>query len=72
MADLWVYSLGADWVDSYRSRIRAVTRAEAAQAAARFCFPQPAAVVLVGPGEALARAAEGLGPVRVVPASEVL
>ncbi len=71
-ADLWVYSLGADWVDSYRSRIRAVTRAEAAQAAERFCFPRPAALVLVGPGEALRRAADGLGPVTVVPASELL
>ncbi|MGO9064308.1 MAG: M16 family metallopeptidase [Myxococcaceae bacterium] len=72
IADLWVYSLGADWVDSYRSRIRAVTRAEAAQAAESFCFPQPAAVVLVGPGEALQRAAVGLGQVTVVPASELL
>jgi len=72
IADLWVYSLGPDWVDRYRERVRAVTRAEAAAAAARFCFPRPAAVVLVGPGEALARAAEGLGPVTVVPATEFL
>src|SRR5208282_4025246 len=72
VADLWVYSLGADWVDGYRSRIRAVTRAEAAHAAESLCFPRPAAVVLVGPGEALQRAAEGLGQVTVVPASELL
>jgi zinc protease len=72
LADLWVYSLGSDWVDRYRERVRGVTRAEAAQAAARFCFPRPAAVVLVGPGEALARAAEGLGAVTVVPATELL
>ena len=72
LADLWVYSLGPDWVDRYRERVRAVTRGEAAQAAARFCFPRPAAVVLVGPGEALARAGEGLGAVTVVPATELL
>ncbi len=72
IADLWVYALGWDWVDRYRSRIRAVTRAEAALAAARFCFPRPPAVVLVGPGEELQRAAEGLGEVTVVPARDLL
>ncbi len=72
IADLWVYALGSDWVDRYRSRIRAVTRAEAALAAARFCFPRPPAVVLVGPGEELQRAAEGLGEVTVVPARDLL
>jgi zinc protease len=71
IADLWLYSLGEDWVDSYRSRIRAVTRGEAALAATRFCFARPPAVVLVGPAEALQRAGEALGPVTVVPATEL-
>jgi zinc protease len=71
IADLWLYSLGEDWVDDYRSRIRAVTRADAALAAKDFCFARPAAVVLVGPAEALTRAAEALGPVTVLPAAEL-
>ena len=71
IADLWLYSLGEDWVDDYRSRIRAVTRADAALAAGRFCFAHPPAVVLVGPAEALQRAAEALGQVTVVPATEL-
>ena len=71
IADLWLYSLGADWVDSYRSRIRAVTRTDAAQAAARFCFASPPAVVLVGPAKTLAGAVEGLGPVTVVPGTDL-
>jgi len=72
LADLWLYELGEDFVDLYRSRIRGVTRAEAASAAAAFCFARPPAVALVGPGEALRRAAAGLGPVSVVAASELL
>jgi zinc protease len=72
IADLWLYSLGEDWVDSYRSRIRAVTRADASQVAARFCFARPPAVVLVGPADALQRAGEALGPVTVLPATELL
>jgi zinc protease len=70
IADLWLYSLGEAWVDDYRARIRSVTRAEAALAAARFCFARPPAVVLVGPAEALHRAGEALGQVTVVPATE--
>jgi zinc protease len=71
IADLWLYSLGEEWVDCYRARIRAVTRAEATQAAQRFCFPHPPAVVLVGPAEALQRAGEALGAVSVVPGADL-
>lgn len=72
IADLWLYSLGEGWVDSYRTRIRGVTRAEAAQVASRFCFARPPAVVLVGPAEALQRAGEALGQVTVVPATDFI
>ncbi len=71
IAELWLYSLGEEWVDEYRTRIRAVTRAEAALAAAKLCFARPPAVVLLGPAEALQRAAETLGKVTVVPATEL-
>jgi zinc protease len=70
-ADLWLYALGEDWVDKYRARIRAVTRAEAAAVAAKFCFSRPPAIALVGPAEALQGAAERFGPVTVVPATEL-
>jgi zinc protease len=71
IADLWLYALGEDWVDRFRARIRGTTRAEAAQAAGRFCFARPPAVALVGPADMLARAAEALGPVTVLPATEL-
>jgi zinc protease len=71
IADLWLYSLGEEWVDCYRARIRAVTRAEATQAAQTFCFPRPPAVVLLGPAEALQRAGEALGEVSVVPGADL-
>jgi zinc protease len=71
IADVWLYALGEDWVDSYRARIRAVTRLEAAEAAARFCFARPPAVVLVGPAEELQGAAGALGEVTVLAATEL-
>ncbi|HMK72833.1 MAG TPA: pitrilysin family protein [Myxococcaceae bacterium] len=71
LADTWLYRLGEDWVDLYRSRIRSVTRADAAEAAAMFCFARPPAVALVGPADALRRVAEGFGPTRVLAASEL-
>ncbi|HXX29559.1 MAG TPA: pitrilysin family protein [Myxococcaceae bacterium] len=71
IADIWLFGLGEDWVDLYRSRIRGVTRADAARAAASFCFPRPPAVALVGPAEPLRRVAEALGPVTVRAAAEM-
>ena len=72
IADLWLYALGEEWVDRYRERIRSVTRAEALEAAQRFCFPRPPAVVLVGPAEALQQAGEALGKVSVLAGKDLL
>jgi len=67
-----LYGLGDDWLDRYRDRVRGVTRAEAAEAAARFCFPEPPLTVVVGPAERLRPALEPLGPLDVVTADAVL
>jgi hypothetical protein len=52
--------------------VRSVTRAEAAEAAARYCFPEPPLTVVVGPGERLRPLLEPLAPVEVVTADAVL
>ena len=72
LADMALYGLGDDWLDRYRERVRSVTRAEAAEAAARFCFPEPPLTVVEGPADRLRPALEPLGPLDVVTADAVL
>jgi zinc protease len=72
LADMALYDLGDDWLDRYRDRVRAVTRSEAREAAARYCFPEPPVTVVVGPAERLRPQLERFGPVEVLSADDVL
>ena len=72
LADMVLYGLGDDWLDRYRERVRAVTRAAAQEAAARYCFPEAPVTVVVGPAERLRPQLERLGPVEVLSADDVL
>jgi len=72
LADMALYGLGDDWLDRYRDRVRAVTRPEAREAAARYCFPEPPLTVVVGPAERLRPQLERFGPVEVLSADDVL
>jgi zinc protease len=72
LADMALYGLGDDWLDRYRDRVRAVTRAEAREAAGRYCFPEPPLTVVVGPAERLRRQLERFGPIEVLSADDVL
>ncbi len=66
LADLDVYGLPEDSLDTYRSRVRAITADDVAAAARAHLHPDRAAIVLVGPAEAITPQLEGLGPVEVV------
>ncbi len=72
LADMALYGLGDDWLDRYRDRVRAVTRAEAKEAAARYCFPEPPVTVVVGPAQRLRAQLKRFGPVEVLTADDVL
>ena len=72
LADMALYGLGDDWLDRYRERVRAVTRAAAQEAAARYCFPEAPVTVVVGPAERLRPQLERFGPVEVLSADDVL
>jgi zinc protease len=61
-----VYGLPDDSLDTYRARVRATTPAEVAELASRLLHPERAAIVLVGPAEALRPQLEGLGPIEIV------
>jgi zinc protease len=66
IVDLEVHRLPDDSLDTFRSRIRAVSAEEVAQAARDHLHPDRAAIVLVGPVEQIRPLVEDLGPVEVV------
>lgn len=66
LVDLDVYGLPRDSLDTYRTRVRAITDEEVARSARWHLHPDRAAIVLVGPAESLVPQVEDLGPVEVV------
>lgn len=66
LVSLDVQGLPADSVDTYRDRILGVTAGSVALAARRWLHPERAAIVVVGPAQALRPQLEGLGPIEVV------
>jgi len=66
LVNLNVYGLPEDSLDTYRSRVRAVTAEDVERLASRLLHPDRAAIVLVGPAEALIPQLEDLGPIEVV------
>ncbi len=66
LVNLDIYGLPEDSLDTYRSRIRAVSAADVERLALRLLHPDRAAIVLVGPAEALTPQLKDLGPIEVV------
>lgn len=66
MVDLDVYGLPEDSLDTYRRRVRAVSAEDVARAAEQYLHVERAAIVLVGPAEAIEAQLEGLGPIEIV------
>jgi zinc protease len=66
LVNLDIYDLPHDSLDTYRSRIRAVTAADVERLALELLHPDRAAIVLVGPAEALTPQLSDLGPIEVV------
>jgi len=66
LVDLDVYGLPEDSLDTYRARVRGTTPEEIGGLATRLLHPERAAIVLVGPADALRPQLEGLGPIEIV------
>jgi zinc protease len=66
LANLDVFGLPEDSLETYRERVRAVTTDDTAALAAELLHPERAAIVVVGPAAALRAQLEGLGPIEVV------
>lgn len=65
LVDLEIQDLPRDSLDTYRARVAETSLEEIQAAAGRHLHPDRAAIVVVGPAEALVPALEGLGPIRV-------
>jgi zinc protease len=63
LVDLDVYGLPRDSLDTYRTRLNAVTLDDVHAAADRLLHPERIAIVAVGPADALAPQLERFGPV---------
>jgi len=66
LVSLDVHGLPEDSLDTYRSRVRAVSLEQVASIARELLHPQRAAIVLAGPADALVPALADLGTVEVV------
>ena len=66
LVNLEVYGLPADSLDTYRTRISAITAKQTRQVADELLHPSRAAIVLLGPAEVLAPEFEDLGSVEIV------
>ncbi|HET9948740.1 MAG TPA: pitrilysin family protein [Longimicrobiales bacterium] len=71
LSQLVVFGLPDDYFDTYRERVRAVTRGGVTEAARRHMRPGEAQIVVVGEASAVAGPLEalGVGPVEVRPAA---
>jgi zinc protease len=66
LVDLDVQGLPPDSLDTYRTRVAATTENQVASAARRLLHPRRAAIVVVGPADAIRPQLEGLGPVEII------
>ena len=65
LVDLQVHGLPNDSLDTYRSRVRAVTLADVHAAASEHLHPDRAAIIVLGPAETIVPQLDGLGTVEV-------
>jgi zinc protease len=66
LVDLDIYGLPEDSLDTFRSRVRAVTKDDVERVAQEYLHPDRAAIIVVGPAKDIAPQLEGLGKVEVV------
>jgi zinc protease len=65
IGDIRLYDLPAEWIESFREWIHAVTPKQVTEVARRWFLPDGAAFSLVGRADAIAKQVKGLGPVEI-------
>jgi zinc protease len=71
IADIQLYGLPADWIESFRDWIHEVTPKQATEVARRWFFPDGPTFALVGRADAISKQVKGLGPVEVWKTSDL-
>ncbi len=71
IADIRLSGLPADWVQTYRDKVQAVTRAQAGAAAKEHLLADPPAIVVVGKADEVAPLLRGLLPITVKKVSDL-
>ena len=71
IAEIRLYNLGDDWVERYRERLAQVSLDEVRQVARKYLLSAPPTLVVVGNAGAVKKQLVGLGPVKVMQASEL-
>lgn len=66
LVNLEVYGLPPDSLDTYRSRVNAVTVSKTREVAEALLHPGRVAIVLLGPADELRPLMEGLGPIEII------
>jgi zinc protease len=70
LADIRMHGLGDDWVEQFRDRLRAVTPKQVKAVSAKYLYPQPPAIVVLGKASEVRKQLKGLGTVSVASVSE--
>jgi zinc protease len=70
ISDIRVHGLGDDWVEKFRERLLAVKPKQTVEVAAKYLFPKPPLLVVLGRASEVKNQLKGLGTVTVVPASD--
>jgi zinc protease len=66
LVNLEIYGLPADSLDTYRTRVSAITAEQTRRVADELLHPSRAAIVLLGPADILGPEFEDLGAVEIV------
>ncbi|MFL5319904.1 MAG: M16 family metallopeptidase [Myxococcaceae bacterium] len=71
LADIWLYGLGNDWVEKYRSRVAEVTPARVNEVSQRYLALDKPLIVVVGKASAIVPQLKAFGPVKVLKVAEL-
>lgn len=71
LADLEVYGLGAEWIETYRSKLAAVTAKDTQTVAKKYLLADKPLIVVVGKASEIVPQLKGFGPVEVLKPSDL-
>lgn len=71
LSEIWLYGLGEDWVERYRSRVAEIDSAKVKAVAQKYLGLEKPLIVVVGKAAEVVPQLKSLGPVKVMKVSEL-